>query len=435
MLSKLITKYYRMYVITNRKLAAAIVTFGLLLVTKGAVSFGQTTSYHIGNSLTYDSQGNFMGETSGLEAIAAQGGHSLTAGYHVDSSRPLSVIWNDPNGVNAMDPAIWPVALQSPYDYVTLQPHQTVGSTLGSDRTAITNFVNYAAGDPVFYVLETWPKDDDPNEPGWPFDTWTDSVVDDPNTRTVKKRQYFDHLMTHTRADNPDTTIWMVPTGEVLYELNARIEEGTLPDVIQIEDLFRDDQHLDKAAGRYTAALTLYSTMFQVDPRGLEVPSGMFLGQTALTNALAAAIQDTVWDVISNSEWSGYSDFNRDGLINGADLATWENSNRPGVDFLAWQRQVSFDQPISADFNGDNVVDGEDFLVLQRGYGLTGALASYANGDANGDDTIDGKDLAIWEATYDSSSALQLSGATVPEPTTFILALVGLTVLASRLRT
>lgn len=307
------------------------------------------TAYLIGNSLTYDSQGSGLAQaTSGLEAIAAQDGVDLEAGFHIDFGKALIDIWSDPNGENVMDPDIWPTALLSSYDFVTLQPHQGTLSTLSTDRQNITNFIDYAAGSPVFFVLQTWPEDD-PNEPGWPYsEYWTETVVDDPATPTIKKRQYFDHLMAHTRADNADTTIWMIPTGEVLYELDQQIQAGTLPDVESRSDFMRDEEHMDRAIGRYMATTTLYATMFQKDPRGNTPPSGYFTNGHPLTPALLEAINETIWDVVSSSPWTGYSDFNRDGLIDGADLAEWETSGTSGQNFLAWQRQVTYGPQIQS---------------------------------------------------------------------------------------
>lgn len=56
---------------------------------------------------------------------------------------------------------------------------------------------------------------------------------------------------------------------------------------------------------------------------------------------------------------------------------------------------------LPADFNGDGLVTGLDFLRLQRGFGTTNA--SHADGDADGDQDVDGTDLSIWEASYSAS--------------------------------
>ena len=68
----------------------------------------------------------------------------------------------------------------------------------------------------------------------------------------------------------------------------------------------------------------------------------------------------------------------------------------------------------NGDFNGDEVVDGADFLAWQRGFG---GLASLANGDGNADGVVDGFDLEIWSNQYGQSGSV----SAVPEPTAWRL--------------
>ena len=50
----------------------------------------------------------------------------------------------------------------------------------------------------------------------------------------------------------------------------------------------------------------------------------------------------------------------------------------------------------SADFDGDNDVDGADFLAWQRGFGATSG-ATPGDGDANSDGAVDATDLSAWK--------------------------------------
>ena len=52
----------------------------------------------------------------------------------------------------------------------------------------------------------------------------------------------------------------------------------------------------------------------------------------------------------------------------------------------------------NGDFDGDNQVDGQDFLAWQRGLGATDATPE--QGDANGDGNVDANDLAIWQEQF-----------------------------------
>jgi hypothetical protein len=87
----------------------------------------------------------------------------------------------------------------------------------------------------------------------------------------------------------------------------------------------------------------------------------------------------------------------------------------------------------SADFDGDDDVDGDDFLAWQRNSGTVGG-AAYGPGDANGDGNVNGLDLGIWETQYGTTPPLQAVTAAVPEPATFVLCGLALGALALRRR-
>jgi hypothetical protein len=57
-------------------------------------------------------------------------------------------------------------------------------------------------------------------------------------------------------------------------------------------------------------------------------------------------------------------------------------------------------QPASADFDVDGDVDGRDFLVWQRGYGIEAPHATQSDGDANNDGAVDAIDLVYWHHQY-----------------------------------
>jgi hypothetical protein len=70
-----------------------------------------------------------------------------------------------------------------------------------------------------------------------------------------------------------------------------------------------------------------------------------------------------------------------------------------------------------ADFDEDGDVDGQDFLVWQRGLGSSGV--GLGMGDATGDTNVDADDLAVWKAQFGDLGA---PVATVPEPASLFLA-------------
>jgi len=76
------------------------------------------------------------------------------------------------------------------------------------------------------------------------------------------------------------------------------------------------------------------------------------------------------------------------------------------------------------DFNGDNVVDGADFLIWQRNFGISDGSADLEDGDANNDGNVNDADLTIWKGQF-GGAAVPAIGA-VPEPATALLAALGL---------
>jgi hypothetical protein len=77
----------------------------------------------------------------------------------------------------------------------------------------------------------------------------------------------------------------------------------------------------------------------------------------------------------------------------------------------------------SADFDGDDDVDGADFLAWQRGNGTTTG-ATVAQGDANGDQAVNGADLTIWKAQFGMTGGTAAASA-VPEPAGWIVCGLG----------
>jgi hypothetical protein len=106
----------------------------------------------------------------------------------------------------------------------------------------------------------------------------------------------------------------------------------------------------------------------------------------------------------------------------------------------AWADKLAPD--FDADFNGDWVVDGSDFLVWQRNFGATNARL--ALGDADRDGAVGSGDLAAWREEFGlsiDSFPGAVSGtlptpavSVVPEPSGAVLALLGISALARCVR-
>ncbi|BBO30484.1 lamin tail domain-containing protein [Lacipirellula parvula] len=83
----------------------------------------------------------------------------------------------------------------------------------------------------------------------------------------------------------------------------------------------------------------------------------------------------------------------------------------------------------AADFNRDGFVDGSDLALWKSNFGATGT-ATVQMGDANGDGAVDGADFLIWQR--DVAGAATAVQAAVPEPSALMLMLLSLVALRLR---
>ena len=69
-------------------------------------------------------------------------------------------------------------------------------------------------------------------------------------------------------------------------------------------------------------------------------------------------------------------------------------------------------------FDEDGVVDGNDFLTWQSGFGQPSG-ASHGQGDADADGDVDGDDFLLWQVQF--GSGLGNGASAVPEPSSLML--------------
>ncbi|RIK78377.1 MAG: hypothetical protein DCC67_11620 [Planctomycetota bacterium] len=87
--------------------------------------------------------------------------------------------------------------------------------------------------------------------------------------------------------------------------------------------------------------------------------------------------------------------------------ATFPRVLRGRIDVGALESNFAPAQP--ADFNGDAITDGADYLTWQRNFGRTGAVK--AQGDANADGTVNAADLGVWRSNYGAGAGGALASA------------------------
>ena len=131
-----------------------------------------------------------------------------------------------------------------------------------------------------------------------------------------------------------------------------------------------------------------------------------------------------------NMNVAGFSD-----IRFGIPSATGSSAAVPALDNIKLETIAVGPPPgNNSDFNGDNIVDGKDFLIWQRGFGAAGTAAT---GDANNDTLVNADDLAIWKTQFGTDpTPVAVAVSAVPEPTTLALAGVALvgTLAAARRR-
>ncbi|QDT00940.1 PEP-CTERM sorting domain-containing protein [Adhaeretor mobilis] len=80
------------------------------------------------------------------------------------------------------------------------------------------------------------------------------------------------------------------------------------------------------------------------------------------------------------------------------------------------------DGALSADFDEDTDVDGDDLASWDTNYGLTGT-ATKMQGDADADMDVDGSDYLTWQQEFTGPAMNLASSGAVPEPSSLLLTL------------
>lgn len=178
--------------------------------------------------------------------------------------------------------------------------------------------------------------------------------------------------------------------------------------------------------------------IYEVDPTGAADVSVAPYDDGLLEQSYSAITNEQGKTLLWAGQTGSSNGQNLEGLTLGPRLASgvWvmlgvvDNSN--GSDPFSENTLASFllSPNLSADFDEDGDVDGNDFLALQRGYG-TPIGAQHAQGDADRDGDVDDDDLNLWETSFATLAAVVPQ--TVPETSTALLAFFAVPLLSCRL--
>lgn len=234
------------------------------------------TSYHIGNSLTWDAI-----NAGGLVDVFAKGGINLEESHHIKCGSTLVSILNNPD-ITCVTPnsGPWNTALvNNAYDFLILQPHEG-GISTETEIAAMQSFASMVDSNIVIY--EAYPEFDNAAN-------ISEYYLLPDQTRFRHTKAEFNAI----RDSFPKAII--VRAMEVIIEIDARARKGEIPGIATAQDLYRDSRHMNNM-GKYALALTFYSSITNLDP----TLTGITLHDrfTGVSKEQAIAIQNTVKSII-----------------------------------------------------------------------------------------------------------------------------------------
>ena len=199
---------------------------GLLALAGGDLRAQQPPPryYLIGNSLTQDTVPSLLdGDVR----------------WHVDCGKSLPFIYENPAKPCVKNSTLWPEALKAKrYDLVSVQVHY--GSTLVEDAAVISEFV---AMQPtaIFVIHSGWSRAASRAE------EYSRTGADG---KMAHSPAYLDALIAKLREVHPDRIFRQTRTQDLLARVAEDIVAKRAP-FSRIEDLYRDDIHMNVITGRY----------------------------------------------------------------------------------------------------------------------------------------------------------------------------------------
>jgi len=240
------------------------------------------STYHIGNSLTWDAI-----KKNTLIDLFANAGISLIENHHIKCSGTLTHSLANPD-VTCVASSVgsWKEALaENSYDFLILQP--SVGShslgeiaTTEDEISAIRSFATKTNARLAIY--EAFPYLNQAADISSFYHLPDQSLF---RSTEVELAQIWDAFPNALK----------IPTMQVLINLDLLAREGNLPGMSTAQDFYRDGAHLNEF-GRYALALTHFSALTGLDPSltGLDLPEDY----SSVTDQQALMVQKAVREVV-----------------------------------------------------------------------------------------------------------------------------------------
>ena len=278
----------------------------LLVATTGRNATSQCRVYFIGNSVTdainYER----------FARLAEEKSEEVIIGRHTIPGSPLSWTWEHPDGGNWTEEfgPFQQALTTTSWDVLSLQPFdRQLDGGEDSDEVMGANFIREALkGNPGNHlrvlVYARWPRrDSDSSDTFYGrtyIEQWERPYTNPSWDGGNETRDYFQKVREAWKSQFPDLRIDIVPVGEVLARLASKIEQGGIPGIQTIADIYSDQIHFydDLEIGNiggYVAALTFFATIFEKSPVG-DTTYGLW---NIADPALAKTLQEIVWEVVS----------------------------------------------------------------------------------------------------------------------------------------
>jgi hypothetical protein len=226
---------------------------------------------------------------------------------------PLSWIWDHADGGFSEQPyGLYPNALPNyTWDAVTLQPFDR---PIEDDSEYSKRFIDLTRqkaenSNTQFYIFSHWMRKK--NDGSLNYDSEWLRPYAGAYTGTQETKDYYEKLVVDLRAQTPylSKPVLIIPVGDVMYELNQRMKAGQVPGYTDITQIYADGIHLNNVGSLITGA-TFYATIYKTDPHGASYAAydaATGAADVRITDALANAVYDAVWDVVRGHPYSGVS--------------------------------------------------------------------------------------------------------------------------------